>query len=296
MINILILFMGVIFASTSSAFVNIANAPSMILVLYRLVLTCAILLPIFLIKNRQELKSLEKKSLMPVVLAGLSFALHLATYFEALRLTAIADVVVMVSSEVIFVAIIERIFFKQKISSLGWMLLIVAIIGGYIVVQGGDKSIGSNPMMGSLLGITAALFSALYTIFGKQARKTVSTSFYTLAVYLISIVIMIVLSLFKGDSLVGYDSINWLSALGLAIFPTLLGHNIFSYSLKHIKASMVSAAKLMMPVFATIIAFFAFGQKPTARAIIGSLIMISALAAYIFIYNKEQAKQEQLNK
>ncbi|NMD37649.1 MAG: EamA family transporter [Christensenellaceae bacterium] len=293
MINILILFMGVIFASTSSALVNIANAPSMIMVMYRLIIACLILLPMFMIKNRHELKNIQKESIKIVILAGISFALHLATYFEALKLTAIADVVVLVSSEVIFVALIELIFFKQKISPMGWVFLILAIIGGYIVVQGGDKTIGSNPIMGSLFGVAAALFSALYTIFGKQARKSVSTSLYTLAVYMVSIVVMAVLSLLKGDSLVGYDSINWVSALGLAIFPTLLGHNLFSYSLKHIKASMVSAAKLTLPVFATIIAFFVFGQIPTIRTILGSVLMIGALAAYIFIYNKEQSKQEQ---
>ena len=66
----------------------------------------------------------------------------------------------------------------------------------------------------------------------------------------------------------------------LAVFSTLLGHSIFSWCLKYFTPSFVSAAKLMEPVVASILAAFLFREIPTALQLLGGGLILSGLYTY----------------
>lgn len=79
----------------------------------------------------------------------------------------------------------------------------------------------------------------------------------------------------------GYDSRNFIYSAGLAFFATILGHNLFSFSLKHFKSSMVSSVKLTGPVFSSILAWICFGMVPSIQVMIASVAMIFTIYGYI---------------
>jgi drug/metabolite transporter (DMT)-like permease len=66
----------------------------------------------------------------------------------------------------------------------------------------------------------------------------------------------------------------------LAIFSTILGHSIFSWCLKFFAPSFVSAAKLMEPVVASILAVFLFREIPTALQLLGGGLILAGVYTY----------------
>lgn len=274
-----IVLLGVVGVSFSAVLVKYANAPSMVLVFYRMLLASLCMTIPCLAQLKKEYRDWGKKEILCSLVSGFFLALHFTAYFESIRYTSIASSVVLVDIEVFFVAFIMLFFFHEKISKKGWIGILLTFVGSIIIALG-DAGGGSDIIRGDLFAISGAAFMSVYTIMGKICRKTMSTTVYTTIVYWVAALTTMVLTLLQGTSLFGYGIKNVAIGFGMAIFCTLLGHSIFSWGLKYIPASFISTAKLMEPVFASILGILFFRQIPSLTAVIGGAIIIGGIAYY----------------
>ena len=88
------------------------------------------------------------------------------------------------------------------------------------------------------------------------------------------------ITLFQGYSLTGYGASGIVVGLLLAIFSTILGHSIFSWCLKFLSPTFVSASKLCEPVVAALFAVFLFGEIPGILQIAGGLVILGGVLYY----------------
>ena len=283
-----IIILGALGASFSALFIRFSTVPSMVLVLYRVIIASLLMLPAVLIFRRAELKSIARKDLLLCLLSGLFLGLHFSLYFESLHFTSIASAVVLVDTEVFFVAFAMFFLFREKIPGLAWAGIFVTFIGSVIIAMS-DAGSGSDVLKGDLYALGGAACMAVYTMIGKVCRKNVSTASYTFLVYAAAAVTVFVILLFTGTPLTGYEPVNWLSALGLAVFCTLLGHSIFSWGLKYESAAFISAAKLLEPAFASILGILLFREIPKLSVVLGGCIVIAGL--YIYTHFSDAKKQ-----
>lgn len=275
----LIIVLGVLGASFSAIFVRLSDAPSLVLVFYRMLFAAAVLLPFCLVKHRAELKEMTKKELLLSALSGVFLGLHFACYFSSLRYTSIAASVVLVDTEVFFVAIISLLMWKKKISKFGWLGIGGAFLGSVLIAVS-DAGGGSNVLLGDGLALLGAVFVAVYTLIGTFVRRTRSTTVYTTVVYWAGALTVLLVLLCTGTSPLGYQPIDYAAALGLAVFCTLMGHSIFSWGLHYESPAFVSMAKLLEPVFATVMGIFLFREIPGGLVILGGMIVILGVAFY----------------
>lgn len=275
----LIIILGVLGASFSAILVRTSSAPSMVLVLYRVLIASIILFPAAILWHRDEWKRLPKKMLALSMISGMFLGLHFTAYFESLKYTSIASSVVLVNTEVFFVAFSMLIIFKEKISAKGWMGILAAFVGS-IIIASADAGDGSNILMGDALSLLGAALMAVYTLIGKACRKEMTTTVYTFIVYMSASITVLVLLIIGRVPITGYDSRNYLIALGLAVFCTLLGHSVFSWGLKYEKASFISTAKLLEPVFSSVLGIIIFAEIPPAMVITGGSVVIFGIYYY----------------
>ena len=66
----------------------------------------------------------------------------------------------------------------------------------------------------------------------------------------------------------------------LAIFSTILGHSIFSWCLKFLSPTFVSASKLCEPVVAAVFAAFLFHEIPRPLQVIGGAVILGGVIFY----------------
>ena len=276
----LIVILGVLGASFSAIFVRFATAPSVVLVVYRMLFAVIVLFPFLLLKHREELKQLTRRDFFLCVCSGCFLGLHFLMYFESLRYTDVASSVTLVDMEVFFVALGARFLTGERISRKGWAGIVAVFLGSVIITLGGARG-GSDPLRGDLLALVGAFFVACYTMLGKISRSRLSTTVYTTIVYAAGTLTVLVAALWQKVPLIGYGNRNLLCGLGLAVFCTLLGHSIFSWALKYETAAFISAAKLLEPVYSSILAVFLFQEILTLQTGIGAVIIIGGIWYYV---------------
>lgn len=275
----LIVLLGVAGTSLSAVLVRWSTAPSMVLVLYRMLFASLLLAPAVFLRNREELKQLERRDLLLCLASGVFLGFHFAAYFSALRYTAIASAVLLVDLEVFFVALCTVLLFRQKLPGAAW-IAIVLTFGGSVLVAFADTGIGSDPLRGNITALAGAFCMAVYTMIGAVCRKRVSTSVYTFLVYTCAALTVLVAALVSGVPLTGHGTVNYLTALGMTVFCTLLGHSVFSWGLKYLPAAFISTVKLMEPVFASVWGLLLFGEVPGWMVVIGGAVIIFGIALY----------------
>ena len=107
-----------------------------------------------------------------------------------------------------------------------------------------------------------------------------TTTTYTFLVYAAAAVTVFAILLCTGPPIGGSEPINLLTALGMAVFCTLMGHSVFSRGLKYESAAFISTAKLMEPVFASILGVFLFREIPKGTVILGGCVVIFGIFLY----------------
>lgn len=277
----MLLFLGVLGVSFSSIFIKYSDAPSLVTATYRLGWAVLILLPIVIINFRSELLKLKRSDVLWSLISGFFLAVHFSVWFESLKFTSIASSTVLVSTEVIFAAIGFIALFKGRINKKVGMAIIIALLGS-VIIAASDFSGGKNALYGDALALFGAVMVAVYTLIGKRQRAHLSTTVYTFMVYSSCFISMLIFDFTTGTSIYGYGIKEIVIGLLLGVSCTLLGHSIFSWCLKYLTPSFVSSAKLMEPVFASILAAFFYREVPGIYQIIGGTIVIGGM----YIYSK----------
>lgn len=275
----LLVLLGVVGVSLSAPLIRISTAPSMVLVFYRVLIASVLLIPYALIRNREEFRQMGRKTALLCLMSGLFLGLHFASYFQALHYTSIASAVALVDTEVFFVAFMMFFFFREIIPLRAWAGILLTFTGSMLIALS-DAGGGEHVLLGDLIALAGAACLAVYTILGKVCRKEISTTAYTTLVYSSAALTVLVILLCTGTPVLGYEPVNWLSALGMAVFCTLLGHSVFNWALKYESAAFLSTVKLLEPVFAAILGVLLFREIPSKQVMLGGFIVI--LGVYVY--------------
>ena len=282
----LIVMLGVVGVSLSPIFVRFSTAPSMVLVLYRVTFAAVLLTPYVFWRHRDEIQSLKKKALLLCLLAGIFLGLHFVSYFESLRRTAIAPAAVLVNTEAIFVTLGTVLFMKAKLGKTAWFAVLLTFAGSVIVAMA-DVA-GGGALVGNLLALAGAVFGAVYTMLGTVCRKGgISTMVYSWFLYGSAAVTVLLFVFVSGTAPLGYEPVNFLTTLGMAVCCTIGGHSIYSWGLKFLPASFVASVKMMEPVFASVWGLFLFSEKPGLLVILGGAVVIFGIALYSRVAGEE---------
>ena len=274
----LILFLGVLGASFSSIFVRWSAAPSLVTATGRLGWTVLLLLPSVLRSHWTELRSVTRRDLLMCALSGACLALHFSTWFESLKWTSIASSTVLVSTEVIFSALGFALFLHGRIPRLGAVAIAVAFAGSVVLAL--SDAGGSGALAGDLLAVLAAVAVAAYSLIGQVQRARQATTVYTLLPYSPCLTVLLALDIATGTPVLGWGFREVGVGLLLAVFCTLLGHSLFSWSLKWLSPAYVSAAKLCEPVFASILGLLLFGEGIGPFQGIGAIAVLAGVLLY----------------
>lgn len=277
----LLVLLGVVGVSLSAIFVRWSTAPSLILALYRMAISAALMAVPVLLGRREELKALSRRDVALCLTSGVFLGIHFGAYFAALRATSIASAVVLVDTEVFFVAGASVLVLGQKLTRRAWLCILLAF-GGSVVVAMGDGAAGTGALLGDGIALAGAAAMSVYTMIGTVCRRRISTGVYTALVYLAAAATLLAAALVSGTPLAGYGPVNGLTALGMAVCCTLLGHSVFSWGLKYLPAAFISTVKLLEPVFASIWGLCLFGERPGWLTVLGGMAVLLGIGLYIY--------------
>jgi len=123
--------------------------------------------------------------------------------------------------------------------------------------------------------VIGALSTVGYLLIGRKVRAHLSLLAYVVPAYAACTLLLLGWAVVLGNRLTGYTSVDWACFVGLALLPTILGHTVLNWAIKHVPASAISTALLGEPVVASVLACFFFAQIPSVYTIAGgSLVLI----------------------
>lgn len=277
---------AVIGCAASGVFVKNSDAPSVVTAAVRLLWTVLLLSPVTLGSKsfRHELSCIDRKSLLLACLSGVFLAAHFTIWFESLNYTSVATSTTICCTEVVWVTIIFCVFLKGKVSRMALSAIALTLFGN-VMIAWVDFGSGSG-LYGDILALIAAILMAAYTMLGKILREKLSTTVYTYICYSACAAVLLSTCLVQGHGLLEYGMSPIVSGLMLALFSTIMGHSIFSWCLKFLSPSFVSASKLCIPVVSAVLAFFFFGEIPTALQLVGCVVILGGMLWYYSIESK----------
>jgi len=280
--------LGILFVSTASIFIRFAQveASSLVIAASRLAIASLVLIPIAVVRYWDLLRKLSRVDLIKAGISGLFLALHFATWISSLQYTSIASSVVLVTTTPLWVALLSPLVLKEPIRKSVLIGLAVSLVGGVIVGLGNacvfeqgnfvcqPIKFTGQAMLGNFLALFGAWMAAGYMLIGRQLRKNLNTITYAALVYGAAAVFLVIAVIIRAEPVFSFSGETYIWLLALGIFPQLLGHSLFNWSLKYISAAYVSLTLLGEPIGTIILALIFLNESPTLLEGVGAVLIL----------------------
>jgi drug/metabolite transporter (DMT)-like permease len=182
----------------------------------------------------------------------------------------------LVDTHPVIIALLAPWVLREPTRLSTWIGIVLTMVGG-AVIAAGDFEIGGRPFVGDVMALGAAAAFAGYLVIGRRARQGLSTASYAGLVYGIAGLLLLPAAAFSAPSLAPTSPRDPLVWLCLVLIPTLGGHTVFNWALRHVEASIVGVSILGEPVLATVLALFVLGEQPRPNAVVGGMIVLAGL-------------------
>jgi drug/metabolite transporter (DMT)-like permease len=270
----MVLLIGVFFVSWASILIKLSHSEPTTIAFFRMLFSTimvALAIPFYHGKW-----FVQRRDLAIAILSGIFLGLHFYTWVAGLKVTSISSSVVLVTTQPIFVAILGYLFLREKIGVFGVIAVILGLLGSYLVARG-DLRLDPLHLKGDILSLMGAVFAGCYLFLGRFIRPRVDLIPYVVTVYGLSSLVLLSLGFALRTIAVPAQGIDYLIFFLLALGPTILGHNLYNYALRHLPAFPVGISILGEPVLATIWGILIFGEVPLFTTLLGGLIIILAI-------------------
>ncbi|MDG2266926.1 MAG: DMT family transporter [Candidatus Marinimicrobia bacterium] len=273
-----LLIIGLIAISTSPVIAKMLPlVPAAVIAFWRMAIASALL---WVYSVFFSYKSVKSNNSILVYLAGASLAMHFIFWFGALKLTSIANTTVLGIVAPAFTLLIEKLVYGKKINAFSSIALIIVFIG-CVIVQGSDLGSFSGEGLGNIMAIVSAVFLGIVFLIGSKARQEIGVLTYTKNLFSVSALVLLSCSLLLNNPIFNYSINNYFWLCMLGVVPTLIGHTIFSYSIKYVSPTIITSIPLGEPIIASILAFVLFKEGVSSFVFMGGLIIAVGLILLI---------------
>ncbi len=246
---------------------------------------------IFLISTgriRKIVKFSSRDILLSLGIGIFGFFLYQILTFSALARIPASMNAMLLTSNVIFIAILSAMILKEHITLSRIIGIVLALCGAIFVIFNTGFSSGVEFGRMDLLGISfsfmAAFSFAIYTVIGKKVLTSNEPLIVTLIALFSGTIILSVLTAttigFSEIILAGWSTFLLMVFLGFTMIA--ISYPIWFICLKKLPASHVSVYIYLTPIFAVILSLIILDERFSWLFWIGSLLIIGG----IFITNK----------
>jgi drug/metabolite transporter (DMT)-like permease len=236
---------------------------------YQILFSSVVYLLIYaLIKEPKALISVDKKSLLTIVLIGIiGSAIAYGLGFLGLQKSTATNYTFLTQTTVFFTTFLAFFFLKEHLKPYKTVLIFALLLGAYLISTNGELAL---PKAGDLYILLGAIAFSVGVILAKIALKKVPT--LTFSMYR---------ALFGGLSLlvflfiinkVTYDfSWHWIAIVGLVV---AIGIYAMNKVLEYGSASYMQMMSMSTPVITAFFAYLILGESMTPIQMVGGTLII----------------------
>jgi drug/metabolite transporter (DMT)-like permease len=269
------LVLATVAVSFSAIFIRLADADAAVIVWVRMAMTLVLLAPWLARDLRRGALPRKRGDAALVGLSGVCLAAHFLTWTASLRYTSVASSILLVSLHPVLVAVLGRRLLGEVVS-FRLAAGIALALAGTAVTCAGDVRLGGRAVAGDALAIAGAVTFTGYLLVGRTVRPRYGAVGYSGLVYAAAAVIAVTVAAAGGGPVLP-SARAALACAGLAVVCTILGHTIFNWTLRHLRAAVVSVAFLGEPPITVALAVLILSQSPPGTALLGGAVILAGV-------------------
>lgn len=267
-----VLSIALLAVSMAAIYIRMADAPGVVVALYRMAIASLVMLPITLRGLKRT--PLAGRDAWLTVAAGALLALHFAAWISSLSFTTVAASVSLAATSPLWVALLAWLFLGSA-PTLGLLVGVLVAVAGAAVIGFGDLSGGTEPLLGDALALLGAVAAAGYLLLGRVVqRRGVGLDAYAGTAYGVAAVLLLPLPALFGFDYFAYPLATFAWVGLLALVPQLIGHTGINFAARHLNPTVVATALLLEPLGSGLLALLLFREVPSALTLLGAVILL----------------------
>jgi drug/metabolite transporter (DMT)-like permease len=197
--------------------------------------------------------------------------LHFASWMTGARManptnaSLIVNMMPAVMPIFLFAIVRERVT-KPELLGTGLAMIGVCVLGAL------DFHISAENFTGDLICFGSMLIFCVYLTLGRKNRHFATIWLYVVPLYFFGGLLFLILGLIIEPS-VAWSLKEVLLIVALVVFPTVIGHSILNYSIKHMRGQLVGIINLFQFAFVAVMAWLV-GEKTPEWTIIPAAVFV----------------------
>jgi len=257
------------------------------LIALRLLISFSTLLIVLALFHRNSLRIHRKDMLLFLIFGVSAIALQRVSYFYAVNLTTATMAALLFYTYPVFVTLLASLFLKEKITIREVLAIILTFMGVAFVVRVYDTASLNANLFGIIFGMLSSLLFVLYFVIVKKLRNSYTSWTLTLYGDGIGALALTPIISFSFQQIITFPMQLWLLILIIAWVPSLVAYLLYSYALKHVKASKGSILSVIEPLSAALFSAVFLGENLESLQMIGIAL---ALVGVILLLQVSKAK------
>jgi len=272
--GLLLLLVGALMLGSSGIFVKISESSPSLIAFYRSLFALPFLYAWMILEERHNSSNVnwDRRNMFFLILGGLCFALDMSIWNWSLSFTSVANATLMANTAPVFVVIFGILLLGYKIELSFVFTLLLALIGVFLVVLPGEKTM----VFGDSLGLIAAIFYAGYILSIKDLTNSLKPARTLFLVTCVTTFCLLPISLIETGDL-NINLSEFFILLAYAVFSQTIAQGLITSGISRVSAHLSSLVLLMQPVAAALYGWFLLEEILTPLQVFGGFIVLTAI-------------------
>ena len=223
--------------------------------------------------NGERLGEIARPSLMLVLLAGVVFALDLASWHIGIEATRLGNATLFGNSGSLVLMIWGFVMWRRLPRGTEWLAMVSALAGA-VILMGNSLEVSRETLVGDLFCLLAGLFYAGYLLILQNARVGLGSWSLLTWSSLAGAPVLLAMAVLRGEPIWPTD---WSPLIALFVLSQLVGQGLLVFSLKHFAPLIIGVALLTQPAVAALSGWYAFGETVGPVDLLGMALLGAAL-------------------
>jgi drug/metabolite transporter (DMT)-like permease len=203
----------------------------------------------------------------------LFLGLHFATWAWALQHTTIANAMLFIGLQPLLAPFVARPLLGERLTRWEMAACALACIGMFCIL-GRQLVSGREQLAGSIVALGSAFLCSCYFVITRKYRRSQQALLFTVPVYATAAVVQAIAGLVIDRGIFIGTGGTPIAVLALILFPTVGGHTLAMYLLRHVKSQMVTLSIPAQFILGTIVAIPLFKEMPSVDFLAGAAIVM----------------------
>jgi drug/metabolite transporter (DMT)-like permease len=213
---------------------------------------------------------IEPRNPIVLILRGVFNLIAVFLFYYAIKFTTITNANLLNMTYPVFVAFMAPVFLHEHLSLREWLILLVAGIGIYIIINPNFQHVNIGDLIGLGAGFAAAL-AIIMLCFARQSNHTA-----TVLLFMFVVGTLLSWPAVLNEDMSKYTRETWWYLLACGV-TGVVGQFAITTGFKYLSAIAGSITGMTRVVIAAVLGLLFLGEIPTWHVVVGSAILFAAI-------------------